>query len=263
MKKKLTVSLIQMDIKTAMAEKNFETAADLIEKAGRYKPDFIVLPEMWSTGFAYLDLHGIAKRWSEETMDFIKYHARRSSAVLIAGSVPEVSEKKVYNTCFVADPSGEISGKYRKTHSFSPTGENTHFANGETADALETGFGKIGVIICYDLRFPELSRKLWTKGINMLFVPAQFPSVRIDHWLTLLKARAIENHIFTIGCNRVGKDKRYEYPGESVVFDPFGNTVEKAGGKECVMTCTIDPDKIKEANERIPIQKDRRPEVYK
>lgn len=252
-----------MDIKTADLDRNLSAASKFIEKASKHRPDFILLPEMWSTGFAYDDLYGLAKKCFEETMEFIKYQARSSSSIIVAGSIPEPEDRKVYNTCFAVSPSGKVLGKYRKTHVFSPTGENVHFAPGETADAIETPFGKIGVVICYDLRFPELIRKLWSKGIDMLFVPAQFPAVRIDHWKTLLKARAIENHIFTVGCNRTGKDKRYEYPGESAVYDPSGRAVEKADHKEGILACTVDLNKIKEANEIIPIQKDRRPEVYK
>jgi predicted amidohydrolase len=261
--KKITISLIQMDIKTADALQNLSTAAKFIEKAARHRLDFIVLPEMWSTGFAYDDLYGLAKRCFAETMEFIRYQASKTGAVLVAGSIPEVENGKVYNTCFVIAPSGKELGKYRKTHVFSPTGENVHFAAGDTVNAIETPFGKIGIVICYDLRFPELIRKLWSKGMDILFVPAQFPAVRIDHWNILLKARAIENHIFTVGCNRVGKDKRYEYPGGSAVYDPFGKAVEKAEHKEGVITCSIGLNRIQEANEIIPIRKDRRPEVYR
>jgi len=261
--KKLTISLIQMDIKTADVDSNLSAAARFIEKASKHKPDFIVLPEMWSTGFAYGDLYGIAKSYFDVTLDFIKYHAKKCSSTIIAGSIPEPEGSKVFNTCFAASPDGKVIGKYQKTHVFSPTGESLHFAAGEKAEATLTPFGKIGIVICYDLRFPELVRKLWSKGINILFVPAQFPAVRIDHWNTLLRARAIENHIFVAGCNRTGKDKRYEYPGESAVYDPFGRTVEKADDKEGVTTCTIDLNKIKEADEIIPIRKDRRPEAYK
>ena len=273
--KKPIVSLLQMDVKIADVRHNMEKAAKLFEKAASRRSDFICLPEMWSTGFAYEDFLTIAKASFEDTIYFLSYWAKNSMAFVIGGSIPEPENSvpalpvrqaggrqgKVYNTSLIFDPSGKQIGSYRKIHIFSPTGEDRHFGRGKKIEVFITKPAKIAVEICYDIRFPELTGKYREKGAKMVFVPAQFPSVRADHWLTLLKARAIENHIFMFGCNRTGKDI-HEYQGESVIYDPFGKTVEKASHKEEVLTAQIDLSLIDEANDSIPIEKDRMPEIY-
>ena len=260
--KKPIISLLQMDVKTADVRHNMDKAGKLFEKAASRKSDFICLPEMWSTGFAYDDLLTIAKASWEDTIYFLSYWAKNAKAYVVGGSVPEPDNGKVYNSTLIFDPSGKQIGSYRKVHIFSPTGEHEHFGYGKKVEIIHTKAAKIAAEICYDIRFPELSRKYWEKGAKMIFVPAQFPTVRVDHWLTLLKARAIENHVFMIGCNRTGRDRIYEYPGESVIYDPYGRTIEKASHKEEVLTAQVDLSVVDEANDRIPIVKDRRPEVY-
>ncbi|MFA5097405.1 MAG: carbon-nitrogen family hydrolase [Candidatus Margulisiibacteriota bacterium] len=260
--KKRVISLLQMDIKTADPSHNLDRAAKLFEKAAQRRSEFICLPEMWSTGFAYDDLPAISKTWHKETIGFLTGWAKRSGAWVFGGSIPENDGGKVYNTSFVFDPSGKQIGAYRKIHIFSPTGEHEHFDHGRKMPVFEAGGAITASEICYDIRFPELSRKYWEKGAKLVFVPAQFPSKRVDHWLTLLKARAIENHCFMAGCNRIGRDRIYEYPGESVIYDPFGKIIEKASHREEVLTAQIDLSTVDEANKRIPIEKDRRPEVY-
>ena len=127
--KKITVSLIQMDIKTARVEENLCKAADLIEKAAKRGSDYIVLPEMWATGFAYENLSSITNNYFDEIMTFMAGHAKESKAYLIGGSIPERSNNDIYNTCFVIAPDGKIAGKYSKVHAFSPFGEDKHFSS--------------------------------------------------------------------------------------------------------------------------------------
>ena len=261
--KKTTVSLIQMDIKTAHVENNLYKAAKLIEKAAKRGSDYIVLPEMWATGFAYENLSSITKNYSDEIMSFMTAHAKESRAYIVGGSIPENTDGKIYNTCFVVSPDGKIAGKYSKVHAFSPFGEDKHFASGKAPSPIRTEHAKIGVSICYDIRFPELARKLSLEDMDILFLPAQFPTVREVHWNVLLQARAIENAVFACGCNRVGHDKKHEYGGNSQIISPWGEILEKGSSdKEEVVTAAIDLKKIAQAREAIPVYKDRRPEAY-
>lgn len=262
--KKTTVSLIQMDIKTAQVEENLCKAARLIEKAIKRGSDYIALPEMWATGFAYENLSSLAKNYFDEILSFLTGHAKESGAYIIGGSIPENVDGKIYNTCFVVSPDGKIAGKYSKVHAFSPFGEDKHFSGGKAASPVKTSYAKIGVSICYDLRFPELARKLALEGMELFFLPAQFPVIRETHWNVLLQARAIENAVFAFGCNRVGSDKKHEYGGGSMIVSPWGEILEKGSSdKEEPITAEIDLKKVAEARELIPIYKDRRPEAYK
>lgn len=259
----ITVSLIQMDVKTAQVEENLCKAARLMEKAVKRGSHFIVLPEMWATGFAYENLSSITKNYFDEIMSFMTGHARESRSYIVGGSVPENIDGKIFNTCFVVSPDGKVSGKYSKVHAFSPFGEDRHFASGKAPSPVKTDHAKIGVSICYDLRFPELARKLSLEGMEILFLPAQFPTVREVHWNILLQARAVENAVFACGCNRVGHDRKHEYGGSSQIVDPWGNIIEKGScDKEEVVTAAIDLKRIAEAREAIPVYKDRRPEAY-
>jgi len=257
--KKITVSLIQTDIKTGQVKENLLNTARLIEVSSKYKPNFIVMPEMWATGFAYNGLKELAQNHQEEIFSFLKYHAIKNNAIIVGGSIPYIKNERIYNTCFVFNYNGKIIGSYDKIHTFSPFEEDKYFENGKSATPFDTHLAKIGVIICYDLRFPDLSTKLSLEGIQILFIPAQFPLARENHWETLLKARAIENAIFVCGCNRVGSDKKHEYAGISQIIDPWGKILEKGSQhKEEVITATFDLNKTNEAREKIPVYKDRK-----
>jgi omega-amidase len=256
------ISLIQMDVKTAKVEENFAKAGAMIEKAAKRHSNYICLPEMWSTGFAYADLPGITKAFFAETIRFLSYHAKEAEAYLIGGSIPEYEHGHVYNTSFVFDPSGKIIGHFRKVHAFSPNDEDKHFARGKDSTPIKTESAKIGIAICYDLRFPELIRKIALAGVHMLFIPAQFPAARRLHWETLAQARAIENQNFVFACNRTGKDKKYEYSGGSMIIDSLGHIIEKGSEREEVLTAQINMQTIDMAREYIPVFKDRRPEAY-
>jgi len=261
--KKPTVSLIQMDVKTAHVEENLLTAAKLMEKAIKRDSDYIVLPEMWATGFAYENLSSITKNYFDEIMSFMTGHAKEARAYIIGGSIPEDKNGNIYNTCFVISPDGKIAGKFSKVHAFSPFGEDKHFAGGKYYPPIKTEHAKIAAAVCYDLRFPELTRKLALEGMELLFLPAQFPLIREAHWNVLLQARAIENAVFACGCNRVGRDRKNEYGGGSAIISPWGEIIEKGSDKEEVVTASIDMKKVVEAREFIPIYKDRKPEAYK
>jgi predicted amidohydrolase len=253
---KAVVAVLQMDVFTGNVEANLAKAEELIHKAGKYNPDFIVLPEMWATGFAFDDLKELSISYTDLIFKFLSTQAKTLKSYIIGGSIPEWSVGLLYNTSYVFDPSGKNITKQRKINPFPLTGESDYFAPGKGLHPFDTAFGKIGCLICYDLRFPELSLELAKKGIKILFFPAQWPVAREKHWKILLKARAIENQVFVIGANRIG-DRSIPHCGHSMILDPWGEIVEAAADKETVMVAELNLGKVEEVRQRLPIKHER------
>ncbi|MCX5750609.1 MAG: carbon-nitrogen family hydrolase [Candidatus Saganbacteria bacterium] len=253
---KPVVAVLQMDVKTGNVEANLAKAEELLQKAEKYKPDFVVLPEMWATGFAFDQLKDLSHSYLNLILKFLSDHAKKLNAYIIGGSLPEVSVRELYNTSFIFDPSGATIGKQRKMHPFPLTGESNYFSPGKEIKAIDTKFGKIGCLICFDLRFPELSLELAKKGVKILFYPAQWPTVREKHWNILLKARALENQIFVVGANRVG-GHTLPHCGRSMLISPWGEKVEETSDKETVLVGELNLAKIDETRNKLPLHHDR------
>ena len=163
----------------------------------------------------------------------------RELKLVIVGSMPEPHGDKVFNTAYVVD-NGRWPGIYRKLHLFSLLGEDKAFDSGDSWLLAETSIGKIGVIICYDLRFPELSRRLALEGAQVICVPAQWPKPRQEHWRTLLRARAIENQLFVVASNACGLIGKLDFFGMSMIIDPKGEVLAEAGEAECEIVAPLD-----------------------
>jgi omega-amidase len=260
--RKITLSAIQFDIKLGDLKGNLERASTLIEKAARRGSEIMVLPEMWTLGFDYDAMSKLPPSYLKDTLDLLSDLAVKSRSYIISGTLPEGSEDRVYNTAFVIDPAGEVVGKYRKVHLFDGMGEKDFFAAGWQEGFCETHLAKLGIAVCYDIRFPELFRQNALHGAEIIFVPAQFPSPRQEHWEVLLRARAIENQLFVVGCNRVGKMKSIEFFGNSMIVGPYGEIIEEAGEGEEVLTEVIDLEKLYEIRKVLPSITERRPDVY-
>ena len=126
----------------------------------------------------------------------------------------------------------------------------------------DTALGRMGLMICYDLRFPELARTLALSGARILIVPAQWPKARAMHWQTLLRARAIENQVFIIGANRTGSDEDLSFPGLSAIIDPWGQVLAEAKDKDGIILAELDMNRVTQAREQIPVMTDRRNDIY-
>lgn len=259
----MKISCIQMNMLPQLPGKNFERAAELIKKAAEEKPDVIVLPEMWNTGFfpreGLFDLcdHNGARVKSE-----IGGLAKELSVNIVSGSVANIKYGKIYNTSYVFDRDGNCTAEYDKTHLFTPMGEHLSFEKGENLCTFQLDGVKCAVVICYDIRFPELIRTLALKDIKVLFTVAQWPQVRIPHLLTLTRARAIENQMFVACCNSCGSFSSTVYGGSSVIYDPWGETLCAAGGEEEIIFADCALSEIDEIRGSINVFCDRRPELY-
>jgi omega-amidase len=220
----------------------------------------LLLPEMWSCGFDY----GRLKELAETTpgiLSHIQEWSRRYGMVIV-GSLPEIEEGRIYNTNYVVDADGTVRGAYRKTHLFTLHGEHHHFAPGNQPLVSESRAGRLGVITCYDLRFPELARRLALDGAEILCVSAQWPLPRIEHWSLLLRCRAVENQMFVLGCNGCGSEGNLRYGGASAIVSPQGALLAQGNGGESRLLAQLDSQEMEAFRKHIPCFQDRRPDLY-
>ncbi|HEU5361584.1 MAG TPA: carbon-nitrogen family hydrolase [Candidatus Deferrimicrobiaceae bacterium] len=252
---------LQFPIDMGAVERNARRAFALLREASKREAALCVLPEMWSTGFSYDNLRALCGTTPGLLRDLCRFAADRR--VVIVGSLPERSGRAVYNTLYVIDSTGAITGEYRKTHLFSPSGEHLHFRRGTAASVAHTSVGTIGPQICYDLRFPELSRKYYLEGATLFCVSAQWPAVRKAHWDLLTVARAVENQLFVVASNAVGRSGEFRYSGGSAILSPWGERLAQGGKEEGLVIAKIDPAGVDEARRRIPCAKDRNERAYR
>ncbi|MFD2332074.1 carbon-nitrogen family hydrolase [Cohnella sp. GCM10020058] len=267
MNDKLKLALIQMDINAGHPDDNYERLAALLERAVSegVKPDVIVVPEMWNTGYDLAHIREIADPEGARTIDFISSFSRKHGVNVLAGSVAASRAALgggVTNTAYAFDRTGSQIAEYAKIHLFKLMDEHLHLEAGERPGRFELEGVQAGAMICYDIRFPELARKLALDGAKVLFVPAEWPHPRLHHWRTLLQARAIENQMYVVACNRSGVSGETRFFGHSMVVDPWGEIVAEAGEEETILRAEIDLALTDEVRGRIPVFADRRPTLY-
>lgn len=260
----MKVACLQMDMLLAKPEENFSHAAELVKRAMENKPDVLVLPETWNTGFFPREnLQALCDRDGSRVRQVFGALAERYQVNIVAGSVSNVRGGKVYNTAMVFDRTGACIASYDKTHLFTPMGEDNYYTPGDRLCTFVLDGVKCGLIICYDVRFPELTRSLTVPGLDMLFVVSQWPKVRTFHLRSLTTARAIENQMFLVCCNSCGTAGQTVYGGNSAIIDPRGETVALAGETEEILTADCDLQILTNIRGSIPVFRDRRPSLYK
>ena len=255
----MKVALIQSDIAWNDAKESLIRCEPLCDQADAEGAQLLVLPEMFTTGFSLTTgAHAIESH--ERGLSYLCELAHKRNVHCI-GSLPEqVNTGEVFNTSYVIGPSGVV-GKYRKIHLFSFGDEQTKYTPGNSADTFSIGDLKITPVICYDLRFPHLFAET-AKDTDLFVVVANWPSARREHWLTLLKARAIENQCFVVGVNRAGEGGGLEYSGDSVAFTPVGDPLAQMGPGPGVRVVEIAASEVLSARNKFPTLRDRRPKVY-
>lgn len=260
----MKLSLVQMDMALGAPDENFARAKALIREAAAGGPDVILLPETWNVGFFPREnLAALADENGARVAAEIGALAKELGVNIVAGSVANVKNGRVYNTSLTFDRQGRTVNEYDKTHLFSPMGEHEFFQKGENVKRFSIDGYACGVIICYDIRFPELARTMAVQGLDFLFVVSQWPKVRVPQLKALLRARAIENQCFACVCNSCGVAGDTVYGGNSLVFDPLGELLAEAGGGEEILTAACDPSGLKTIRETINVFRDRRPELYR
>ena len=261
--RKVKVAAVQMDVLLGDVQANLSKCQAMLERCAENKADFAVLPEMWLTGYSFRNLLDLAREHTPAALENMSTLAKKYGMNIMAGSFPEADGDHVYNTAYVFDRNGAIAEKYRKIHLFSYTGEERFIAGGDALPRLiHSDDGAYGVTICYDIRFPEVFRPLGIQGAEMIFVPAQLPHPRLNHWRILLLARAIENQAFVIGCNRVGHVKKLSYFGHSMIIDPWGEVLAEGNEEEDLLMSELDLDQVAEVREKMTVYQDRTPSIY-
>ena len=259
------ISLIQMDVRLGEPEVNFARAAALMEEAMAEAPDILVLPETVNVGFFPTPAGNLAALADEEgrrTKEVFGNFAKARGVNLVAGSSAVRENGKIYNRSYVFGRDGALLASYDKIHGFSPSGEPDYFTGGDHTVRFTLDGIPCSMAICYDVRFPELIRTEALAGADLFFLPAAWPLVRKEHWVTLAKARAIENQMYFCAVNECGRAGETKYGGHSLLLSPWGEELLHLGEKEEIRTGAIDTDVIAGIRESINVFRDRRPELY-
>ena len=259
----MKVTCLQMDVAFGQPEVNFQRAEQLIADAMKDSPDVLVLPETWNTGFfPQENLPTLCDRDGQQVKTRIGGLAKKYSVNIVAGSVSDLRDDQVYNTAYVFDREGNCITSYDKIHLFSPMGENQFYTPGDRLCRFLLDGVQCGLIICYDIRFPELTRSLALDGLEVLFVVSQWLDARIFHLRSLATARAIENQLSLVCCNSSGHTDQIVLGGNSSIIDPLGETIALAGQSEELLTAELDLATLQSIRKNIPVFRDRRPEIY-
>lgn len=257
----MKLGCIQLQVAFGDVEKNFSRVEELVREAANKGAEVVILPEMWNTSYALEKLEGLADVDGERTKAFLSQLAKELHVHIVGGSVATKKGDKFYNTMLVYNNEGELVGEYDKAHLFRLMDEHLHLSSGNTQNNFKLGDLDAAGVICYDIRFPEWLRLHALNGAKVLFVSAQWPTARIDHWKTLLQARAIENQCFVVAVNRISRNKD-NFNGQSMVIEPWGEILWTGGEDEELAIVNVDFSKVDEVRTRIPVYDDRRPELY-
>ncbi len=250
----MRLSVGQMEIIAGNVDKNVDTGFKLIKKAKEHACDLILLPEVWTTGFLFKKLKELAKT----TDDVLSEIKKLSNNITICGSyVVDTEDDKVFNK-FFAIRNSEIIFEYTKTMLFGATGEDIYFLRGDINQKNTFTLSGItfGVSICYELRFPEFFRRAVFDGALVHLHPAIWPKSRLDHWLTLTRARAIENQVYFLCSNGTGMSGKWELAGNSLIYNPWGVGLKNMNTKIDISYVDVDINVIKQARENLPSLKD-------
>ncbi|MDP6544948.1 MAG: carbon-nitrogen family hydrolase [Phycisphaerae bacterium] len=250
---------IQLDIVWSDPPANRRAIAELLASADLQRGDLVVLPEMFSTGFS-MDAATLAEPPDGPTATFLSESAGKFGVYLLGGLARRYGET-FRNEAVLLAPDGSLIGRYWKMHPFSPSSEADHYTPGDEAVVIPVGKFQLAPAICYDLRFPELFRSAAGGGADLIAVIANWPAQRSDHWACLLRARAIENQAYVVGVNRCGTDPNHTYAGGSVIIDPQGNVLARAGDDQCVIGAPLDSDALNRWRDQFPALRDIRRDV--
>ena len=258
------VACVQMAPPAGSTKKDrVDHAVSLIEQLPPV--DLIVLPELWPVGFFRFDRYKEESESLEESLKggvvaAVKEAAMRRKAFVLGGSFVERAEGgRFHNTCFLVGPDGELLMTYRKMHVFGYRSKEADLLTaGDSITVAETAIGRMSATTCYDLRFPELYRALVDAGAQIVLVPSAWPMERLDHWSVLNRVRALENQMYVVACNMAGDEGGTTLAGNSMVVDPWGEVIARAGEGKQILLAELDMNRLRHLREEFPVLKDRR-----
>ncbi len=271
MKNNFKIAICQMRV-VDDKQINIDKATSMIKESADNGADMIVLPEMFNCPYDTHKFRDYAESADEsQSLKAVSQAASLNDVYIVAGSIPELLDGDIYNSCFVFDRNGHILDVYRKMHLFDVDIPGMIFHESETVTAgneivvVETDLTNVGIVICYDIRFPELFRLMNLKNAGLMVIPGAFNmKTGPSHWETLIKARAIDNQVYMAAASPASNDDlSYVAYGHSLIVDPWGNVLGKAGRDEEIIYANIDAAYIDKIRRELPILKNRRTDIYK
>lgn len=268
----MKLTLAQIEISAGSTDANVTRAATAIKDAAVDGADLVVLPELFNVGYFAFDRYASeAEGLDGETLDRIRRVADEHDVAVLAGSIVEDLEASadsgidvptpegLANTAVFFDRDGNRQAVYRKHHLFGYDSEESRLLEaGQTVPTVDFEGFTVGITTCYDLRFPELYRRLVDHGVTLILVPSAWPYPRVEHWELFGRTRAVENQLFVAATNGVGTFDDAELLGRSTVYDPWGTTLASAADDPALVTATVDPDRVEHVREEFPALNDRR-----
>ncbi|MFQ6117091.1 MAG: carbon-nitrogen family hydrolase [Candidatus Bipolaricaulia bacterium] len=249
----IRAALIQLKLGDGSKEERLARALELIDRAG--DAGLILLPELWNVGYLRFERYrDEAEPLEGPTISTLAAKARELGAYILAGSIVEREDERLYNASALISPRGEPVAAYRKIHLFGyRSKEKELLTPGDRIVVAETELGALGLSICYDLRFPELYRAQVDRGAQAFLVVASWPLARIGHWRLLARVRALENQCFLLGCNATGPG----YGGHSLAVSPQGEVLKETADPEEVLEIELDLEEVRRARAEFPVIRDR------
>lgn len=266
---RIKVGMIQMKVYEDK-KKNLLIAGEYIKRISG-KVHMAVLPEMFNCPYKTENFPIYAEERGEMTYNYLSNIAKENQIYLVAGSIPEKEGDKVYNTSFVFDREGKEIGFHRKVHLFDIDVEGGQYfkesdslSAGNNIDVFDTEFGKFGLAICYDFRFPEVGRILVEKGAKAIIVPAAFNmTTGPAHWEIMFRSRALDNQVYAIGVAPARDENScYISYGNSIAVSPWGSVIERMDENEGYRIVELDFEYVEKVRNELPLLKHRRKDIY-
>lgn len=271
MKDNFKIALCQMKV-VDDKQANLEKATAMIEMAAIEGAEMVVLPEMFNCPYDTNKFKVYAESSENSpSLKAVSNAAQKNGVFLISGSLPELLGDKLYNSSFIYDNNGNLLNVHRKMHLFDidvpgeiAFKESETISAGNSVTVVDTALMKIGVAICYDIRFPELFRLMALDGACLMVVPGAFNlTTGPAHWETIIRARAVDNQVYLAAASpAINKELSYHAYGHSMVVDPWGKVIARAGEGEAIIHATIDGSYIRNVREELPLLKNRRTDIY-
>jgi omega-amidase len=262
----MKIAVAQISCSLGDPETNLSKVREFSRRAKDAGAELIVFPEMTDTGYSMEVIREHANDWNKGFVPKLQEVSRKLSIAIVAG-VSERDASSIYNSQVLVDSHGNIPAKYRKTHLYAvaPVEEQTCFASGDSFASFELGGLRFGFSICYDLRFPEMYRKMATKqNVGAFVISSAWPFPRVEHFRTLTQARAIENQSYVVASNRVGKDEDLWFCGNSAVIDPRGVVIAAASAdREELIQADLSKELVHSVRNRMKSFAHRRQDLYK
>ena len=257
----MQVVACQLDIAWEDKATSHERARTLLSAVDIKPGALVVLPEMFATGFS-MHVGTIAENDDGPTHAFLAELAKDLKSCVIGGVVTRAPDGRGRNQAVAFDPAGRLLARYAKMHPFSYAGETKYYEAGTSIVTFKWQDFTVAPFVCYDLRFPEIFRRAVRNDADLMIVIANWPQPREEHWLALLRARAIENQCYVVGVNRAGTDPHVPYGGHSLIVGPRGETVAEAGAGTQALAAEIERSALVEYRRQFPALADMRGEFF-